>query len=75
MYGVNGFVDYLRQNHAEDVTIDFFDSGTLVNADSQMPSLTRGNYSIHGAYHIVYYALISDSWHNRPAGKHMRRTV
>ncbi len=55
MYGVNGFVDYLRQNHAEDVTIDFFDSGTLVNADSQVPALRAGTiqFMVHTTSYIT----------------------
>lgn len=51
--GSSGFVDYLAENHADAVTVDFYDSGRLLKADEQLPALRSGN--IDFMFHTTSY--------------------
>ncbi len=38
-YGIDGFVENLKQHAPSSMTIEFYDSGTLMKADAQLPGL------------------------------------
>ncbi|MDY8108757.1 TRAP transporter substrate-binding protein DctP [Fulvimarina sp. 2208YS6-2-32] len=52
-YGSQGFVDFVTDNHADAVTIDFYDSGRLLSADEQLPALRSG--TIDFMFHTTSY--------------------
>ncbi len=52
-YGSQGFVDFLSKNHADQVTVDFYDSGRLLSADEQLPALRAG--TIDFMFHTTSY--------------------
>ncbi|MEH6718474.1 MAG: TRAP transporter substrate-binding protein DctP [Aurantimonas endophytica] len=52
-YGSQGFVDFVNENHADAVAIDFYDSGRLLSADEQLPALRSGN--IDFMFHTTSY--------------------
>lgn len=41
-HGVDGFIERLTRNAPSDIQVQFFDSGTLMGADAQMPELKKG---------------------------------
>lgn len=52
-YGSNGFVEYLKENAADAVNVEFYDSGKLVKADEQLPALRSG--TIDFMFHTTSY--------------------
>lgn len=52
-FGSSGFVEYLKSNHAETVSVDFYDSGRLLKADEQLPALRSG--TIDFMFHTTSY--------------------
>lgn len=52
-YGSSGFIEHLRENAGDAVTIDFYDSGQLLKADEQLPALRAG--SIDFMFHTTSY--------------------
>ena len=52
-FGYQGFVDRLTAAMPKGTTIDFFDSGTLVKADEQLPALRAG--TIDFMFHTTSY--------------------
>ncbi|PZX12356.1 TRAP-type C4-dicarboxylate transport system substrate-binding protein [Palleronia aestuarii] len=52
-YGSQGFVDYVNDNHADAVAIDFYDSARLLSADEQLPALRSG--TIDFMFHTTSY--------------------
>ncbi|RFC62873.1 C4-dicarboxylate ABC transporter substrate-binding protein [Fulvimarina endophytica] len=52
-YGSQGFVDYVNENSAGVVNIDFYDSGRLLSADEQLPALRAG--TIDFMFHTTSY--------------------
>jgi TRAP-type C4-dicarboxylate transport system substrate-binding protein len=53
MFGVNGFIANLEQEHADAVRVDFFDSGMLMKADEQVSALRQG--IIQFMFHTTSY--------------------
>ena len=51
--GSSGFVQHLRANAADVVTVDFYDSGKLLKADEQLPALRAG--TIDFMFHTTSY--------------------
>lgn len=52
-YGPNGFVQFVKDNAGDKISIDYYDSGQLVKADEQLPALRSG--SIDFMFHTVSY--------------------
>lgn len=52
-FGSSGFVEYLKNNHAKTVSVDFYDSGRLLKADEQLPALRSG--TIDFMFHTTSY--------------------
>lgn len=52
-FGSNGFVEYLRENSADAVNVEFYDSGRLLTADEQLPALRSG--TIDFMFHTMSY--------------------
>ncbi|MCP4749201.1 MAG: C4-dicarboxylate ABC transporter substrate-binding protein [Desulfobacteraceae bacterium] len=52
-YGIDGFIDTLKQNIFDGTEIQFFDSGSLMKADAQLPALMEGN--IQFMFHATTY--------------------
>lgn len=52
-FGSNGFVEYLKENAADAVTVDFYDSGKLLKADEQLPALR--SRTIDFMFHTTSY--------------------
>ncbi len=41
--GIDGFIETLTSHPANEMEVQFFDSGTLMNADAQLPELKKGS--------------------------------
>ena len=41
--GIDGFIEALTSHPANEMEVQFFDSGTLMNADAQLPELKKGS--------------------------------
>ncbi len=56
-YGIDGFVNHLKQNAPAGMKIQFFDSGTLMKADAQLPGLKKGTiqFMFHSTTYISRY--------------------
>ncbi len=56
-YGIDGFIEELRQQAPESMEIEFFDSGTLMKADAQLPGLKEGaiQFMFHSTTYISRY--------------------
>ncbi len=52
-YGIDGFIENLKQNAPDGMKIHFFDSGTLMKADAQLPALREG--TIQFMFHATTY--------------------
>ena len=52
-YGSKGFVEHLKENAADTIAVDFYDSGKLLGADEQLPALRAGN--IDFMFHTTSY--------------------
>ena len=52
-FGTQGFIERLQAALPEGTTVDYFDSGTLVKADEQLPALRSGN--IDFMFHTTSY--------------------
>ncbi len=54
-YGIDGFVENLKQQAPESMAIEFFDSGTLMKADAQLPGLRVGTiqFMFHSSTYIA----------------------
>ncbi|MCP4749200.1 MAG: twin-arginine translocation signal domain-containing protein [Desulfobacteraceae bacterium] len=54
-FGIDGFVENLKQVAPEGMGIEFFDSGTLMKADAQLPGLRVGNiqFMFHSSTYIA----------------------
>ncbi len=52
-YGIDGFIDKLKQKAPADMQIQFFDSGTLMKADAQLSGLKKG--AIQFMFHSTTY--------------------
>ncbi len=54
-YGIDGFVDNLKQQAPASMGIEFFDSGTLMKADAQLPGLRVGTiqFMFHSSTYIA----------------------
>jgi len=55
MWGMSGFVERLQQNAGDSLTVDFYDSGTLVKADEQVSALRAGtiDFMFHTSSYIT----------------------
>jgi TRAP-type C4-dicarboxylate transport system substrate-binding protein len=55
MWGMSGFVERLQQNAGDALTVDFYDSGTLVKADEQVSALRAGtiDFMFHTSSYIT----------------------
>jgi TRAP-type C4-dicarboxylate transport system substrate-binding protein len=53
--GINGFVEKLKEAGGDSVTIDFYDSGTLLKADEQTSALRSGaiDFMVHTTSYIT----------------------
>ncbi len=52
-FGIDGFVEELKQNVPDGMKIDFYDSGTLMKADAQLSALKEG--AIQFMFHATTY--------------------
>ncbi len=52
-YGIDGFVDNLKKQPAGTMGVEFYDSGTLMKADGQLPGLKVG--TIQFMFHVNTY--------------------
>lgn len=54
MYGISGFVDYLRKYAKDALKVEFFDSATLMKADDQVMGLKSGTvqFMLHTTSYI-----------------------
>ncbi len=54
-YGIDGFVENLKQQAPGSMKIEFFDSGTLMKADAQLPGLRVGTiqFMFHSSTYIA----------------------
>ncbi len=52
-YGSNGFIDYLKKQGGDALSVDFYHSGQLVKADEQLPALRAG--AIDFMFHTTSY--------------------
>jgi TRAP-type C4-dicarboxylate transport system substrate-binding protein len=54
MWGINGFVERLKQAGGDAITVEFYDSGTLLGADEQTSALRAGtiDFMVHTSSYI-----------------------
>ena len=52
-YGSNGFIDYLKKQGGDALSVDFYHSSQLVKADEQLPALRAG--AIDFMFHTTSY--------------------